>query len=248
MSLNLLYRFLYQFKKVIKKLTCYTTVHVLGDSHTEVFSFMQYFPFYAWHMDLEVCTVHGATASGLANPNSKTNAKVSFENYCDLYVKKDDIVLLELGEVDCGFAIWYRAEKKTMKIQEQLDMALENYFKLIERVAKKCDNKVIICSTILPTIMDSQDFGEIANLRTEVKATQREGTELTLRFNAYLKNFAESSGFYFLNLDKHILNPLTGTVFNPFLNTNKLNHHLRNSRLAPILEKELKSILKTMSR
>lgn len=53
--------------------------------------------------------VPGATAVGLRNPNSTTNALETFR--AALLPRRNVIPVIHLGEVDCGFVIWYRAEK-----------------------------------------------------------------------------------------------------------------------------------------
>ena len=135
--------------------------------------------------------VHGATATGLANPNSKTQALGIFENYLKKEVNKDDYVFFQLGEVDCGFAIWYRAEKHGLSIQKQTQLAIDNYTSLILKASAINGKKIIICSAVLPTIQENNNFGEVANLRKEVKANIKERTQLTLEFNKMLKKLVK---------------------------------------------------------
>ena len=82
---------------------------VFGDSHTEVFqhihsnSLIPYCTF-------KVIMVGGATAQGMRNPNSKTNALNVFRQELNSVHPKSKLIFL-LGEVDTGFVIWYRAKK-----------------------------------------------------------------------------------------------------------------------------------------
>ena len=64
------------------------------------------------------CEVGGATAVGMRNPNSLTNALTTFSEFLK-GVEKTCTVVIQLGEVDCGFVIWYRAEKYRESIDKQ---------------------------------------------------------------------------------------------------------------------------------
>ena len=63
-------------------------IHFIGDSHVEVFWYMEFSPYYFWKIIPKIKVVHGATASGLSNPNSKTKAIVNFKYYIKKEVKK----------------------------------------------------------------------------------------------------------------------------------------------------------------
>ncbi len=93
---------------------------------------------------------------GLANPHSQTQAMPIFMEYLHRLNSLDHVVFC-LGEVDCGFVIWYRAEKYGTSIMEQFELSLENYFNLIDAYLKELlAANVIVCSTPLPTIPDHQ--------------------------------------------------------------------------------------------
>ena len=68
---------------------------VCGDSHTGVFRFMNN---KQKNIHFDVCEVGGATAQGMVNPNSKTNALPIFIN--KIKKKKADKIIIMLGEVD----------------------------------------------------------------------------------------------------------------------------------------------------
>ena len=95
---------------------------VLGDSHAMVFNhpiFKLYFPFKFF----DVNVVHGATISGIENPNSKTNAHNIFKERLANSKNNNKIILL-IGEVDTGFVIWYKAEKENLDVQQILNETL----------------------------------------------------------------------------------------------------------------------------
>ena len=241
--MTFLFRLIYFIKRKIRALFVLRKIHFIGDSHTEVFWNMEFSPLYFWRLTPKIKVVHGATATGLANPNSKTQALGIFENYLKEEVKKDDYVVFQLGEVDCGFAIWYRAEKHGLSIQKQTQLAIDNYSSLIQKSSAINDKKTIICSAVLPTIQEGNNFGEVANLRKEVKANIKERTQLTLEFNRMLRQFADKNRLTFMNLDKFLLNKKTSIIHSKFLHKDSTNHHLDPSNLAKIISKELNFIL-----
>lgn len=52
----------------------------IGDSHTEVFNYIHTHKLFSGYY-FNTSIVHGATASGIDNPNSKTKAKKVFDYY-----------------------------------------------------------------------------------------------------------------------------------------------------------------------
>ena len=241
--MSFLFRFLYFVKRKIRALFVLKKIHFIGDSHTEVFWNMEFSICYFWRITPKIKVVHGATATGLANPNSKTKALAIFENYLKEEVGKDDYVVFQLGEVDCGFAIWYRAEKHGLSIQKQTQLAIDNYSNLIQKSSAINGKKTIICSAVLPTIQGGNNFGEVANLRKEVKANIKERTQLTLGFNSMLRQLAEKNRLAFIDLDKSLLDEKTSIIKSKYLHKDPTNHHLDPSHLAKIISKELNIIV-----
>ena len=59
-------------------------------------------------------------------------------------------------------------------------------------------------STVLPTINDMHNFGDVANRRKEVTTSQKERTNLTLEFNCLLADFAKKHNYIFIDLTLQI--------------------------------------------
>ncbi|MGB6222641.1 SGNH/GDSL hydrolase family protein [Haloferula sp.] len=197
-----------------------TQVLVLGDSHAEVFTQAgERFPNHYFI----VVSVGGATISGLSNPNSKTQALKMFEDGLDRH--GGDICLTLLGEVDTGFVIWYRAERGGTTVEEAFQKAVENYRNLLSRISYK--RSVICISAPLPTIRDDQDWGDVANERKEVRATQLERTRLTVRFNSVMEQICREEGYGNINLDSQSLSP-DGLVRETLMNADPNDHHYDN--------------------
>jgi hypothetical protein len=197
---------------------------VIGDSHVAVFKYINKNHKMGYYFD--TAYVSGATSLGIANPNSKTNALKIFKNKLQ-NTPKNTPVLIQMGEVDCGFVIWFLAEKKQTSVKEQFAKSIKNYKNfLLNELIDKGFEKIIVMSATLPTLKENTEgLGEIANLRKEVKATQIERTQLTLNYNKELKVFCETHpNLYFLEFDNDMLN-VEGVIKKEFLNKDPLDHH-----------------------
>ena len=214
----------------------------MGDSHTAVFEYINghvWFPGFFF----QSLIIHGATASGLDNPNSKTQTRKKLDNFISANNFRNQALLIQLGEVDCGFVIWYRAEKYNIPVEDSLNTTLFKYQQFLMGLKNKA-KRLIVMSAVLPTIQDGRYFGEIANLRREVKANLKERTALTIQFNVSMEQFCLLNNINFLNLDHLLLDNETGTVKKVFLNEDPLDHHLSNKKIYPILLSSIKSLVK----
>jgi len=215
-----------------------TPLLVLGDSHGEVFRrplFGTRFPDHAW----ETVIVPGATASGLENPNdSKTQAYPTFKRALGATAARR--VIVSLGEVDTGFVIWYRARKYQEPVFAMLDRAVEAYVRFLGEIAADFD--VLCISTPLPTIPDGTAWGEVANLRKEVQASQLARTALTLEFNRRVRLRSAGLGVCYLSLDAACLG-LDGLVKPELLNARQSDHHYEPDRYAELIADQLPPFL-----
>jgi hypothetical protein len=210
---------------------------VLGDSHANVFRNWR-FRLAMPRTSFNLCIVGGATVSGLENPNSKTQAGAQFD--AALQQHNPSRIITLLGEVDTGFVIWYRAKKHQQSVDSMLELALTNYARLLESCEARAHT--IVVSAPLPTIQDGQDWGEIANLRSEIDASLRERTDLTTEFNRRLGKIAATLNCDFLDLDTDCLGS-DGLVSQAMLNRNPLDHHYSMSAYTRVLTKRIVSAL-----
>lgn len=215
-----------------------TPLLVLGDSHGEVFRqplFAARFPDHTW----DCVIVPGATASGLENPNnSKTQAYPAFKQA--LSGSNARRVIVSLGEVDTGFVIWYRARKYKESVFAMLDRAVDAYARFLGEFA--ADHELLCVSTPLPTIRDGAPWGEVANLRKEVDASQRARTALTLEFNRRMCQRALGLGVSYLSLDGRSLGA-DGLVRPELMHANPSDHHYAPDRYAELIAAELPPFL-----
>jgi glycosyltransferase involved in cell wall biosynthesis len=223
-------------KQIIKKITGKKNILVIGDSHAEVFfekkissEFKKY--------QFTVVSVGGATISGLANPNSATQAMPIFRQH--YYNLKPDIIITLLGEVDTGFVMWHKATRKNKLIAEVLQESIRHYSDLLKEFT--VPEQAIVISAPLPTIKDGQDWGEIANARKDIDATQKERTDLTIQFNQLMSLLCEEKGLLNVNLDSECLSN-KGLVRDELLNINKNDHHYDMDKYAGLIAKHIKKL------
>lgn len=232
-------RVIRRVKQLVKKTLVnlrYERVFVLGDSHAHVFKFINNHSSLKQFFDVMV--VGGATAMGMVNPNSKTDCLNLFRGKLK-GVKKHQKILILLGEVDTGFVIWYRALKHGLSVESQFERSLENYFEFVRDLLAKGYTNICLMSAPLPTIKDNHGkHGEIANLRSEVKNSIEERTDLTLEYNKRLAEFATQNDIQFLGLDTDLLGK-NGIIDSRYLNSDPLDHHCDHKFYSEMIVKRL---------
>jgi hypothetical protein len=210
---------------------------VLGDSHARVFADPT---FKAFPGRFEIHSVIAATVSGLQNPNSVTQAGPIFERALSEAAARRNppmAVILQIGEVDCGFVIWWMHEQKGLSLDAGLSRAVENLVVLAKRAQAVAP--VFVVSAPLPTIRDNVDFGEYANLRREIKASQEARTALVIDFNRRAQEALEAVGVTHINLDEKSLGP-DGLVSPLLALRYKTNHHYDMTIYGRLLERTLR--------
>jgi len=227
----------FSLKRELHKLRNYSKepILVLGDSYSSIFR-SELLCHDRFYFDL-VC-VEGATVSGIKNPNSQTQAKPIFDKAIKRSKAEQCCVLL--GEVDMGFTIWLRAESKSSDIELVFEDVVRKYIDFVTNVARS--HKTYCISAPLPTIRDGQNWGEIANLRSSIKATQKERTELTVKFNKTIEDRLINSDVTFLNFDEESLSE-NGLIAAKLLNDNSLDHHYNTSEYAKMVSSKLMKLL-----
>ena len=198
-----------------------------------------------FHFD--VYYVSGATAQGAVNPKSKTKALSTFKKRLNKINPNDyDYIAIMLGEVDCGFVIWYRSEKYSISVDDQLKLTTKNLFEFIDKevVTRFEPSKIILFGSVLPTIKDNQKYGEIASIRSSVKATQHERTNLTLRYNKILKETSDKHNYTYIDITHETINKNTELIDDNYLNDDKNDHHLSFKKIWKFWINKLKVTLK----
>ncbi len=203
------------------------TWFIFGDSHIGTFKYAAEQGWIA--RPCAFLQVAGATAVGLRNPNSQTNALEAFASAL-LPAKLDVTPVMQLGEVDCGFVIWWRAAKLGESVASQLEASVDAHLAFADRLLREGYASLVLTGASLPTIRDGQDWGAIANKRSEVTASLADRTDLTLRYNAMVRAGAEARNCPFIDIAPAILDPSTGTIADLYRADDPNDHHLHNAR------------------
>ncbi len=211
---------------------------VLGDSHSTVFK--------GATSDRSIAftnfMVTGASAQGSVNPHSKTNALQVFKQALEQYAVGHHACMVMLGEVDCGFVIWYRAKKYSVSVSSQLDRALRNYEQfLLEVVEQKFrPSEILICCVVPPVIKDSTDSRFLKGERASISTSQLERTKLTVKFNERIREMCNRRNYKFIDIYGLLVDKSTELVDDRFLSDNPYNHHLDETKTRNLWHKELK--------
>lgn len=215
---------------------------VLGDSHAELYFKELKKNFYP---NIVLKTVMGATTQGLLNPNSRTNALNKFKESLRDFGNITSHCIILIGEVDCGFVIWYRKKKYKDSIENQLNRSLNNYFQLIETnlLSYYSRQNIIICGVVPPTIKDNTDKKFLNGARAEVDASLLQRTNLTKIYNEKLLYYSTQNGLNYISIFEDVISKENGLVNDFYRHQNKYNHHLSPAKCADIWWKKLKPII-----
>jgi hypothetical protein len=215
-------------------------LHFLGDSHVRSMAAAVHAGLFQ-PLECRVEEVGGATAVGLRHPTSKTQALAHFRDRLTP-VDPRVIPIFQLGEVDCGFVIWVRAQRYGESIVAQLEGSLEAYRDfLIEQ--RGAGYRPVVTSATLPTIRDGQLDGEVALLRAEVRASHRARTDLTLDYNARLAEICGAEGLLFVDATPDLLDPATGLLSDSFRHPDPSDHHLDPKTAGPVWARRIRQAL-----
>lgn len=218
-------------------------VLVIGDSHCLVWNYIKHnnlLPGYTF----TVKHVNGATSQGINNPNSKTNALPIFQRVIQNNHNKD-YIMISLGEVDCGFALWYNSEKYNIPINEQLNKSLESYVIFLETVVKKFfkNKQIILLGSTLPTIEDQTDKRFLKGARSSITASLVDRTALTFLYNRKLNEIARQYGLNFIDISNQTYDKNSKSVKKEFLHDDEFDHHLDPSKSAILWVDNFKKLI-----
>jgi len=216
------------------------TLHVVGDSHVRTFMYIRKKQLLK-RTRIRFCMVVGATAMGVINPNSKTQAGSTFTDYLQK-VPRDQPVITMLGEVDCGFIIWHRSQNMGESVGDQIKKSIAGYRIFLKKIKEMGFKRIMVSSAPLPTVRDYQDGYDIRNLRGEVTATLAERMELTLKFNRKMKAICERDRLTYLDLATPILDVKRNEVKKEYLHPEKVDHHLYPPAFSKVVLKELEKL------
>jgi len=143
-----------------------------------------------------------------------------------------------MGEVDIGFLILQKAQERQSQPDRHLEEAFDRYSALLDGVLVNHRHPVVTAAP-LPTIPDGVVHGDVANAHSVIKASQKELTMATLRFNGMVRNWASKRNVLFIDLDAVCLDPNTQMVKAVLINKNSSDHHYDPDAFVAIMYTEL---------
>lgn len=218
-------------------------VLILGDSHAGVFKYANTIPDEDFVFDGLI--IGGATAQGAINPNGKSNALNIFKDALNKKATNFDYIMIMLGEVDCGFVIWYYSEKFNVSIDDQLNRSINNLTEFIRLyvLPKFNSNQIILLGAVLPTILDNCDKMFLKGARSDICANLEQRINLTFRYNGMLREVSKKLGVKYCDISKAIYDDKTKKVKSVYLNENPHDHHLSNAASWPEWRISLNNLL-----
>ncbi|WP_193059295.1 hypothetical protein [Halomonas sp. 3A7M] len=218
---------------------------ILGDSHTVYFSYGVrnglYYPF-----EVDVCTVSAATAAGLRNDDSFTQAAVRFKEFLR-DKEKTSLILFQLGEVDCGILVWLRSKKYGTSLNEEMDKSISAYVDFVQELQAEGFSNIGITSPTLPTINDKDHAGVvISERRKKVSASQHERTETTLIFSEKLKERFERLGVFYIDASSGFIDEVGRLCNVKFRNKNAKDHHMDNELASVVWATRVRGVAKSI--
>ena len=214
---------------------------LLGDNHIGYLArAMQIAGFLGWQY--QVCEVSGATAIGMRNPNIAVNAFSLYRNFLQ-DKSRQATVILQLGEVDCGFVMWYRAQRHNEPVADQMRASAAAYLGFLHEIRYMGFIDIVITGATLPSIQDNHDWGDSSDKRRDVTASLLERTKLTVEYNKALQIHARELGLRYLEVSSELIDQATKTVQPRFLSANPNDPQLDCSALGAIWAEKLRALV-----
>ena len=212
---------------------------VIGDSHSKIFN-----QYSGNEFEFTVKAVDGATVRGAINPNTTTNSLNIFRECLQEYTNFDKIFIV-LGEVDCGYLIWYKFLYEDLDPQEQMKESIGKLkqFTQNEIIQYFSPNNIFLISSTPPVIENNVNPKFLAGARSKVTTPIEDRLKLTLDYNQSLNQMAKELKCHYLDITPHILDYQIKRVKKEWLREDPNDHHL-NHKTIDLWINEFKTIIK----
>jgi hypothetical protein len=187
---------------------------------------------------IRVFNVTGATAAGLTNPASKTRALPAFR-FLLARLKREQTVLLTLGEVDVGFVIPMRCQRDGTAVRTHVGQAVGSYLNFVDEVRALGFQRILLATVPPPTIDDwSQWPGPIGHLRKQVTASLAQRSAMAQLFNEMIRHQAPDHGCKMLDVENSFVDD-HGLVRPQLISPRPGDLHLANEAASSIYRQAL---------
>jgi len=173
--------------------------HVIGDSHIQAFKGT--FPFIVYHLG-------AATAYGLLNERSRTNAGSRVFVISGRIDKKNDCVILSFGEVDCRihvYNVFMKNDKKT-SMSDIIDNIIERYGQFLKEYQKQNINFFvwgIPPACFQDNVYNVQYYrpdGSLGETGPQYYATEDIRAAINKEFNEKLSVYCKTNNIKYINI------------------------------------------------
>lgn len=195
-----------------------TRIHCIGDSHTRAYRYARH---HLRRALLTTTVVRGATAWGLLSPNSRSQARSIFSDRLGR-IHDDDIVVMHVGEVDVGVAMWRMAAARR---RDPLELASIAQDRLFEFLVQHPHDRVIVSAVTPPTVLDYSIRDSTFDERFGLDVPWQERFDLTREWNQMLAQRCDRAGVVYLDCFRPVL-LADGHVKPEFRPASPANHHL----------------------
>ena len=209
----------------------------VGDSHLEPLRSVQRRRLLPATL-LRITVVTGATASGIANPNSSTKALPRLQAAAAM-LSRGCPVLVCLGEIDAGFLVFLRSQRDGLPVRELTDEALARYQEFITRELLDRGARLMMLSASMPTVDSYSTWAGLGGARRQVTATRERRAAETRYWNEQCEAWCKSVEGTWLDLTEETTGP-DGRVRAEYLNEDPEDHHLHPERYGNLVAKLLR--------
>lgn len=212
-------------------------IKVIGDSHTSIFD-----GYVGDDYIFDQTRCHGSTARGSINPNTKTNSLAIFKK--GLKGKKGEKIIVQLGEVDCGYLIWYKNKHTGESIELATKKSIDNLFNFIKTEIRPIyePNEIIVMGVIPPIIEDNTSPNFLKGKRADADVTLNQRLNLTNTWNKEVLKRCSDLGYLYLDINSEISNK-HGKVLEQYKNPDIWNHHLWEYSTIQVVLQKLKKLI-----
>jgi len=194
-------------------------VRTVGDSH--VMAFKKDINFF-------IDDIGPATAFNLKNKESTTRSNEKLFKIIKKIDKRNDIVMLSFGEIDCRNHIYneYKKSKEKISISKLINQTIANYGEVLQKLKEE---EIRFCVLGVPPAGHQENiygFTYYAPVETRVLINRE--------FNEKLANFCREKGFKFINLYQKVVDE-RGFILKEFA-ADKI--HL-NEKVVPFVRHEI---------
>jgi len=169
------------YSKLYKK----PLIQIIGDSH--VMSFRK-------DVHFSIHDIGPATAFNLKNEKSTTKSNKKLFKIIKKINRKNDIVMLSFGEIDCRNHIYneYKKNEENIPISELINRTISNYGEVLQKLREKGVN---FCVLSIPPVGKQENIYNFPYY-----ATPELRSLINREFNKKLEAFCKESGSKFINI------------------------------------------------